>query len=222
MIAETEAILRQAAHVGRAALSTAFGPGGIVLLDLVQRLELDVDIHFLDTGFHFPETLELVRTWQDRGLDIQIVSPELSPLTRVATSRLYATDPDRCCHLRKVEPNLRALEGADVWITSLRRDQGGRRATVPVEEEVTLPDGHRIRKVAPLAAWTRDQVWAHIEAHELPTNPLHAHGYPSVGCAPCTAAVGPGGAERDGRWAGRAKTECGLHLHPNPSERVAS
>ncbi len=221
MIEETEEILVRAAAMGRAALSTAFGPGGIVLLDIVHRRQLDVRVHFLDTGFHFPETLELVQTWQERGLAIAVVRPELSPIQKVATSRLYAVDPDRCCHLRKVEPNTRALRDADVWITSLRRDQHVGRASVPVEQGVTLPDGHRITKVAPLAAWTRDQVWNYIRARDLPTNPLHDRGYPSIGCAPCTVAVGPGAAERDGRWAGRAKTECGLHLH-EPSERIAS
>ena len=226
MIETTEALLARAASSGRAALSTAFGPGGIVLLDMIQRRALDVRVHFLDTGFHFPETLDLVRRWQERGVDIEIVKPELSPLKALATSRLYASDPDRCCHLRKVVPNARALKDADIWITSLRRDQHASREQTPIEQVVTLPDGHELTKVSPLAAWTREQVWERIREANLPYNPLHDRGFPSVGCAPCTAAVGHGAAERDGRWVGLAKTECGLHLHdesePTPSRRAAS
>ena len=217
--AETEEVLRHFAG-RRVAVSTAFGPGGVVLIDLVQRMGLDFRVYFIDTLQHFPETLGVLEQWRDRGVDIEVYRPGLHLELARGDGRLWRHDPDRCCHLRKVLPNGRALAQADVWMTALRRDQPGRSGT-PVHRQVVLPDGHAIEKVAPLARWSGQAVWDVIEANALPYNPLHDRGFPSVGCTPCTTRVAAGGAERDGRWAGREKTECGLHLEevgPEPRE----
>ena len=121
---------------------------------------------------------------------------------------LWEHDPDRCCGLRKVAPLQGELAGIDAWITAIRRDQTPRRAHAAIVE----PDQSSDRvKVNPLAAWTRDDVWAFIRANDVPYNPLHDCGYPSIGCAPCTTAVAPGEDLRAGRWRGHGKTECGLH-----------
>lgn len=198
----------------RAALSTAFGPSGVVLLHLLQRAGIEVPVYFLDTGLHFPETLQVLRRWRDRGIAVQIVTPGLSARAEAEAEGLWRTDPDRCCALRKVAPNHRFLQGFDVWITALRRDQHASRANTPIHQRVTLPGGHTLDKIAPLATWSRRQIWDEIHRHALPYNTLHDRGYPSVGCTHCTVAVAPGAGERAGRWVRHAKTECGLHHEP--------
>ncbi len=206
-------------HFGdRIALSTAFGPSGVVLLHLASEIRPGASAFFLDTGYHFPETLAMVdRTRQRLGSKIRldVVSPDALAVTTdqlgpIGTSPLYAVDPDRCCGLRKVDPTRKVLRGLDAWITALRRDQGPSRAQTPVLEE-KLSDGRTLLKVNPLATWTRKEIWRHIVAHDLPYNPLHDQGYASVGCWPCTQPSSEEGDERAGRWAGQDKSECGLH-----------
>jgi phosphoadenosine phosphosulfate reductase len=184
-------------------------------MHLAQRMNPAVRAFFLDTGFHFPETLAMVDRVRERlGITIDVLRPDpvavetLDPAA--AAERLYARDADACCGLRKVEPTRRALQGLDAWITGLRRDQGPSRATTPVLEWKES-DGRPLVKVNPLVGWDRKAVWAHLFAHDLPYNPLHDQGYPSVGCWPCTRPAAADGDERAGRWAGQAKTECGLH-----------
>jgi phosphoadenosine phosphosulfate reductase len=165
---------------------------------------------FLDTGFHFPETLEfrdrLVREW---GLNLRVY--------RAAGGRdeflqrhgpdLYRRDPDLCCFVNKVEPMQRAMAGLDAWISGIRRDQSPERASVKVVERTA----QGVVRVHPMARWTGRDVWRYIHEHDLPDHPLTAAGYLSVGCAPCTRPVTLGEGERAGRWRGFAKTECGLH-----------
>lgn len=197
----------------RVALSTAFGPSGVVLMHLASRINPGVRVFFVDTGLHFEETLQTAERVQQRlPIDLQIVRPELTVAEQAQRhgDALYVVDPDRCCAMRKVEPTRRMLAGLDAWVTGLRRDQGPSRADTPVLD-VREVDGRAMYKISPLVRWTGRDVWRHVMAHELPYNPLHDAGYPSVGCAPCTVAVSEGQDERAGRWVGRSKTECGLH-----------
>lgn len=199
-------------------LATAFGPQTIVLVDLVAELRPETTVFYLDTGLLFPETLQ-VRDELERRLGLRFVrvAPDLtvSDQARVHGEALWSRDPDRCCELRKVDPLARFLAGRPAWITGLRRGHSPTRAAVRVVE---WDEAHGLIKVNPLAAWTDADVWARIRERDLPYNPLHDAGYPSIGCRPCTAAVSPGEPARSGRWAGRGKTECGIHLPPRRSD----
>jgi phosphoadenosine phosphosulfate reductase len=198
----------------RIALSTAFGSSGVALMHLASQVRPGARVFFVDTGFHFEETLEMVNRISDAlPLRIEVRRPKLSVMeqARAHGPALYSKDPDACCAIRKVEPTREMLGELDAWITALRRDQGASRANTAILERKPQPDGRVLLKVNPLARWTRREVWHHIFQHDLPYNPLHDRGYPSVGCWPCTRAVSAHEDERAGRWAGSVKTECGLH-----------
>ena len=191
--------------------STAFGPEGCVLIDLIARHRLPIDIFTLDTGLLFPETHALWQRLQDRyGVAIRPVRPSLTLAQQAARfgDRLWERDPDRCCAMRKIEPLRGALAGAQAWVSSIRRDQTRDRSTAALAE---WDDRFSLVKVNPLAHWTGAAVWAYLRAHDVPVNALHERGYTSIGCQPCTRAVLFGEDERAGRWSGYAKTECGLH-----------
>ncbi len=214
--ATTEEVLAwaYATYGERVAMSTAFGPSGVVLMHLASRINPGAKVFFVDTGFHFDETLEMVeRVGARLPLDIQVVEPALTVREQalVHGDQLYIVEPDRCCALRKVEPTQRILGGLDAWMTALRRDQGASRAHTPVVELKRQADGRELVKIAPLVRWTRNDVWRHVHTHDLPYNPLHDQGYASVGCRPCTSVATDATDERSGRWAGQGKTECGLH-----------
>jgi phosphoadenylyl-sulfate reductase (thioredoxin) len=200
------------AHVPRLTFATGFGAEGCVLLDLAAQHGLAFDVFTLDTGLLFPETYALWRHLEARyGISIRAVTPAQSVAAQALGHgpELWARDPDSCCDLRKVRPLRDALAGWDGWITAIRRDQSAARATA---EPVELDDKFGKLKVNPLVAWTHDDVWDYVRAHDVPTNALHAQGYPSIGCAPCTSPVIPGESVRSGRWRhAAAKTECGLH-----------
>ena len=201
----------------RLAFATGFGPEGLVLLDLIARHRLPVDVFTLDTGLFFPETYALWQRLEARyGFTIRAVRPALSVAEQAARhgDALWAHEPDRCCSLRKVEPLAAALAPHEAWISAIRADQTPDRAAARVVERDRR---HGLVKVNPLLAWSSDDVWAHLRAHEVPTNPLHEQGYPSLGCWPCTSPVGPGEDPRAGRWRGHVKTECGLHSRPPAS-----
>lgn len=213
--AETPEILRWAfdTYGDGAAMSTAFGPSGMVLMHLASRIRPGLRVFFIDTGFHFPTTLDMVDRARARlDVNIEVIRPRLTVEEQVERhgDALPVLNPDLCCSIRKVEPNERVLRGLDAWLTALRRDQGPSRANTPVLEHKRVGD-HMLAKINPLVRWTRSQVWNHILAHELPYNPLHDSGYPSIGCWPCTRQASDPTDERSGRWVGRAKTECGLH-----------
>jgi phosphoadenylyl-sulfate reductase (thioredoxin) len=202
----------------RLAFSFGFGPEGCVLFDLIARLDLDVDVFTLDTGLLFPETRTLWKRLEHRyRRTIRAVHPELTldAQARAHGERLWEHEPDRCCFLRKVLPLARALSGHEAWISAIRREQTPERAQARVLEHDPV---HGLVKLNPLARWTRERVWDHLTAYDVPVNVLHAHGYPSVGCVPCTSPVRPGEGERAGRWRGLAKTECGIHSRPRTSE----
>ncbi|MCA9538760.1 MAG: phosphoadenylyl-sulfate reductase [Myxococcales bacterium] len=197
----------------RIALSTAFGPTGLVLMHLAAQVRPGVKVFFLDTRYHFDETLQMIDRVRARlDVDLEVLTPELTVAeqARQHGDALYVINPDRCCAIRKVEPTRRMLSGLDAWVAGLRRDQGSTRAQVPVVERRKV-DGRPLVKLNPLARWTHKDVWRHVFAHDLPYNPLHDDGYASIGCWPCTAATPDQSDERSGRWAGSSKTECGLH-----------
>jgi phosphoadenylyl-sulfate reductase (thioredoxin) len=198
----------------RLTFATGFGAEGCVIVDLIARHRLPVDVFTLDTGLLFPETYTLWRRLEERyGLTIRAVRPAQNVEQQAAAhgERLWERAPDRCCNLRKIEPLREALRGFDAWIAAIRRDQTGDRAAArPVEVDPRFG----LVKVNPLVAWTSADVWSYIRAHDVPVNALHARGYPSIGCWPCTSAVRPGEEARAGRWRGRGKTECGLHARP--------
>ncbi len=208
-------ILAWAAHVvPRFVLTSSFGAESAVLLHMASRVAPDVPVLFLDTGFHFDETIAFRRGLaRDLGLTVLDLRPDLSPEQQARTlgPELWRTDPDRCCQLRKTVPLRRALASFDGWATGVRRVQTPERAATPIVE-ARLHAGRHLVKVAPLATWTDEDVDAYLREHDLPRHPLVAEGYPSVGCQPCTSRVAPGEDPRAGRWAEQGKTECGIHL----------
>ena len=201
-----------ASYGQKAAMSTAFGPSGIVLMDLAAKINPGARVFFIDTGYHFEETLQMVDRVQKRfDIHLEVIKPNRSVADQEAEyGELYTLEPDRCCAMRKVEPNQRMLENMDAWITGLRRDQSRSRAGMAAWSQVQT-DTKTILKVNPLIRWTKKDVWTHIHKEQLPYNPLHDEGYLAVGCKPCTRASTDLNDERSGRWAGHAKTECGLH-----------
>lgn len=210
-------ILRWAldAYRGRLAVVTSFQPTGIVTLHMLRDLAPGVPVLTLDTGNLFPETLALMdRLEREWRLNLVRIRPRqtLDEQAHDYGEALWRTQPDLCCHLRKVAPLSEALTGYDAWVTGIRRDQSDGRAETPVLGWDAR--NHKV-KVAPFALWTDTMIWTYIHAHDLPYNPLHDRGYPSIGCTHCTQPVAPGETDpRAGRWANLPKTECGLHLPP--------
>lgn len=170
-----------------------------------------VDVLFLETGYHFKETLA-TRDEAARRFPITIINA--MPAQTVAEQDaefgkdLFARDPNLCCFMRKVDPLARSLAGYGAWVTGTRRVDAVTRTELPL---VTWDEGHGLVKINPLAAWSDMDVEVYQMANSLPRNPLVAQGYPSIGCEPCTAKVAPGEDPRSGRWSGQEKTECGIH-----------
>jgi phosphoadenosine phosphosulfate reductase len=211
--AKPQEILRWAAETfgSRLTMATAFGPEGCVILHMLSEIDPSIRVFNLDTGYQFAETLELRdRIARRYGIEVELVRPEET--VEVYELRnggpVYSTDPDRCCRERKLVPLRRAVEGYDAWISAIRADQSAHRAKASV---VGWDAKFDLVKINPLLSWTKRDVWAFIVANDVPYNPMHDQGFPSIGCWPCTRAVGQGADERAGRWAGQAKTECGLH-----------
>lgn len=199
---------------GRLALACSFGLEDCLLVHLVAAARLPVEIFTLDTGFLFPETYALWRSLERRyGLTIRA---ERSGLGGPAAGEAppWEVDADACCEARKVVPLRAALSRYDAWITGIRRDQTPERAGAPV---VGWDGRFGLVKVNPLAAWTLGEVEEAVRRDGVPVNPLHARGYPSIGCLPCTSPVGPGEDPRAGRWRGAEKKECGLHWPRKPA-----
>lgn len=200
----------------RVTLATGFGAEGVALIDMAVKINPRVDVFFLDTAFLFPETYELRRRLEDRyQIRIRAHETDITPEQQQFRfgSKLWATDPDLCCRLRKLEPLKAALRGKDAWITAIRRDQTLERSNARVIE---WDFQWRLMKINPLVRWTRQHVWEYIAEHDVPYNPLHDQGYPSIGCTHCTQPVLPGESERVGRWAGWTKRECGMHAPQQP------
>jgi phosphoadenosine phosphosulfate reductase len=195
---------------GEIALVSSFGAESVVLLHLAASVEPAIPVVFIDSGKMFGSTHryreELVALL---GLkDVRVARPEATALARHdGDSGLWMREPDKCCAIRKVAPLSRALSGFDAWISGRKRFQGGMRTELPLIEA----DGEQL-KINPLADWTKDDIVAYRRLHDLPEHPLVADGFRSIGCMPCTTRVADGEDERDGRWRGKDKTECGIHL----------
>lgn len=201
----------------RIELASAFGPEGMVLIDLAVRIRPGVKVFTLDTGLFFPETYELMEKVERRyRIEIERVKPALNVEEQAAEHgpSLWLRSPDKCCYMRKVEPLRRKLSTLDAWIAAIRRDQTRDRAHT---QKVEWDEKFGLIKVNPLCDWTNEMIWDHVRTNNLPYNPLHDRGYPSIGCAPCTSPVASGDDPRSGRWAGLSKTECGLHQRPQPN-----
>jgi phosphoadenosine phosphosulfate reductase len=182
-----------------------------VLIDLAVAARPDVDVLFLETGYHFPETIGTRDAVATVYPDITVVNAQAEQSVaeqEAQFGQLYRTEPDRFCQLRKVVPLRRTLANYDAWVTGVRRVDAPTRANTPI---VMWDERNGLVKVNPIAAWTDDEFDDYVAEHGVLRNPLVAEGYLSIGCAPCTAKALPGADPRSGRWAGLAKTECGLH-----------
>jgi phosphoadenosine phosphosulfate reductase len=214
-VADARAIIARTVETfpGRVALSVSFGgASGMALLDLAMSVDPSIRVFFVDTELLFPETYALVRRAEERyGIAIEAVTPRLTVAEQNVErgDALWSRDPDACCDLRKVEPLRRYLADVDAWMTGIRREQSSTRTVLPIS---AWNESNTVVKVAPLADWTRDDVWAYIAEHDVPVNTLLHEGYQSIGCTHCTVRTAPGENERAGRWAGFTKTECGIHV----------
>jgi phosphoadenosine phosphosulfate reductase len=182
-----------------------------VLVDLAAKVRPGVDVLFLDTGYHFVETIG-TRDAVEAVYDINVVN--VAPENSVAKQDelfgkdLFAREPNECCRMRKVEPLSKALRGYTAWVTGIRRVEAPTRANAPL---ISWDKAFGLVKINPIAAWTDEDMQSYIDANDVLVNPLVFEGYPSIGCAPCTAKPVEGADPRSGRWAGTSKTECGLH-----------
>jgi phosphoadenosine phosphosulfate reductase len=199
----------QGLYPGKIALVSSFGADSVVLLHMIAEIDKATPVVFVDSGQHFPETLAYRDELVERlGLTHVInTTPDAATLAREDPEKfLFASDPDRCCDIRKVAPLAEALESYDAWITGRKGFQTADRGRLPLFEA----EGERV-KVNPLVGWSASELLAYIKQHDLPPHPLVAKGFPSIGCLPCTSRVLPGEDPRSGRWRGKSKQECGIH-----------
>ncbi|MBI5235281.1 MAG: phosphoadenylyl-sulfate reductase [Deltaproteobacteria bacterium] len=191
------------------ALASSFAE--CVLIDMLVKIEPQARVFYIDTGLLFSETLDVVKRVEEKyGIKVERFAPVLT-LEQMEVEygpELWKKEPDRCCLLRKVNVMTEALKGFKLWITGLRREESASRKDAPV---VGWDEKFGLIKVNPIAAWSKKEVWDYVHKHDVPYNALLDKGYTSIGCAPCTMPVKPGEDERSGRWAGKGKTECGLH-----------
>ena len=210
-------ILQWAARsVPRLSVASSFQSSGLVILHMLREIRPDVPVLFLETGFHFQETLmfkdRIRMMWDLDVVDLRGLHRSPKQQSVMYGPGLYRFDPDKCCHINKVEPLQMALEYFEAWISGLRRDQSASRAKVPAVETQELPSGKTVLKIHPLATWNKADVDRYLEKHDIPTHPLLEKGYRSIGCWPCTRPVeGTDDDERAGRWANTEKDECGIH-----------
>jgi phosphoadenosine phosphosulfate reductase len=196
-------IIRWAVDTFGSRLALSASMTDAVLIDLATQVDPAIEVVFIDTGYHFPETLETVEAVRRRyGLNLRMMT------VAHQEEELWKIDPENCCSAIKVGQMDRALADKDAWMSGLRRAEAPTRATAPI----VARDLRGLVKVNPLATWTDDDVAGYIADHDVIVNPLTLRGYPSIGCMPCTKPVAPGEDPRSGRWAGMDKTECGLHL----------
>ena len=194
------------------AIASGFGAEGMVLIDMASRLTSSFRLFTLDTNFLFPETYALIGDIETRyGIHVERVHPHLTPEAQAAQygPALWASQPDRCCQLRKIEPLKRKLAALEAWVTGIRRDQAATRSNA---RKLEWDAKFGLVKLNPIVDWKWLQVWEYIRANKVPYNPLHDRAYPSIGCTYCTRPVKAGDDFRAGRWSGFNKTECGLHV----------
>jgi phosphoadenosine phosphosulfate reductase len=199
----------------RVGIASSFQAEGTAVIHMAVGIRPGVPILFLETGFHFAETLAFKQKLTEM-LELNVVDlvgdHTVDSQEEEFGARLYERDPHLCCELNKVVPWRRALAQLDGWVTSMRRDSAWTRADTPTVSQQEVEPGRHVVKVNPMANWTRRDVWAYLKKYDLPRHPLYDLGYASIGCAPCTRIVFPGEDERAGRWAGSQKVECGIHV----------
>ncbi|MGM0506725.1 MAG: phosphoadenylyl-sulfate reductase [Bacteroidota bacterium] len=206
----------------KAVLGTGFGPSGLFLIHRLVELDLPLPIFYLDTQLLFEKTYHLRDELEEKlGITIHQVLPEYSVKEQAEREgdELWNRNPDRCCYLRKVKPLQGYLEDKQAWITGIRRHQADTRATTPV---LAWEPTQKVIKLNPVAGYSGEEVWNYIHDLNLPYNPMHDEGYPSIGCIPCTSPVKDGENEREGRWRGEEKVECGIHFSPETGTFVRS
>ena len=214
-IAEAHGWIDQALAAGSApeCVTASFQTECVVLVHMLIARRPRIPVLFLDTGYHFPETLafrdHLAARW---NLNLVTLTPKLTVAQQESQfGILYQAAPDRCCGMRKVEPLFAALEAYHTWFTGLRREQSKSRANLEASADFKLPSGKVLRKISPLAEWSTRDVWQYLTQHGIPKIPLYDEGYTSIGCRPCTSLPLDANDPRSGRWSGK-KLECGIHI----------
>lgn len=207
-------IANELAKSQAACVTSSFQTECVALVHMILQQRPTIPVLFLETGYHFEETLayrdRLVSEW---NLNLRNLAARQSVADQEAQfGILNQTAPDRCCKLRKVEPLFAGLEEYDTWFTALRREQSPTRANLQHVEPFKLPGGKTLQKISPLADWTNREVWAYLSRHNIPVLPLYEQGYTSIGCKPCTALPIEPDDLRSGRWQGKGKLECGIHI----------
>jgi phosphoadenosine phosphosulfate reductase len=202
-------------------VTSSFQHDCMALVHLVTQQRAEIPVLFLETGYHFPETIayrdQMTRAWK---LNLRNLASRQSVAEQEAEfGILNQTAPDRCCAMRKVEPLFSGLAPFDTWFTALRREQSPTRANLETLDNFRLPSGNTLRKISPLAAWTNRDVWAYLERYNIPALPLYDQGYTSIGCQPCTSVPLSADDLRSGRWQGK-KLECGIHIQAPAGKAV--
>ena len=207
-------IAQQLAGAQRPCVTSSFQSECVVLVHMILQHRPGIPVLFLETGYHFPETIEyrdrLTREWNLNLINLESKQSVADQESQFGI--LNQTDPSKCCALRKVGPLFAGLETYDTWFTALRRDQSPTRANLQHVEPFKLPTGTTLRKVAPLAEWTTRDVYQYMQKHAIPELSLYDLGYTSIGCRPCTALPVDPNDPRSGRWQGKGKLECGIHI----------
>jgi len=214
VIEEARSVIASAlAEGGAACVTSSFQAECVVLVHLVIEQRPDIPVLFLETGYHFDETLayrdQIARQWNLNLVNLEARQSVVEQESEFGI--LYQSAPDRCCGMRKVEPLFSGLAQYDTWFTALRREQSPTRANLQTSDAFKLPSGKALRKISPLAAWTNRDVWTYLSRHGIPALPLYDQGYTSIGCRPCTALPFDPNNPRSGRWQGQ-KLECGIHI----------
>ncbi len=196
----------------RIGLGTGFGRSDLCLIDMLAKIDKTIPVFYIDTGFLFPETYALRDQLEERyGIKLVRYAAEITHAQQALRhgEHLWETDPNLCCRIRKVDPLAQVLKHYNVWINAIRREQSTARAETGIIEWDPKYD---VIKINPLANWTTGDIDRYIDEHQVPYNLLHDQGYPSIGCTHCTSKVAAGEHEREGRWRGKDKIECGLHI----------
>jgi phosphoadenosine phosphosulfate reductase len=209
-----ELIQQQLGNAGIPCVTSSFQNECVVLVDMIRRQRPNMPVLFLETGYHFPETLayrdKMAADWKLNLFNLEAKQSVAAQESQFGI--LNQTNPKQCCQLRKVEPLFGGLQNYDTWFTALRRDQSPTRANLQFVEDFALPTGKHLQKVAPLADWTTRDVYQYMQKFGIPEMSLYDQGYTSIGCAPCTAKPLDPNDPRSGRWAGQNKIECGIHI----------
>lgn len=209
-----ELIAKLLAQDGAPCVTSSFQSECVVLVHMLLEHKPEIPVLFLETGYHFPETLayrdKLTAEWKLNLFNLEAKQSVADQEAQFGI--LNQTEPNKCCKLRKVEPLFGGLENYDTWFTALRRDQSPTRANLQHVEPFKLPGGKTLQKISPLADWTTRDVYQYMQRHAIPELSLYDLGYTSIGCAPCTAKPLDADDPRSGRWQGQGKIECGIHI----------